>query len=261
MKGRKVGMLSAGDCFGEAVLYANNVKRSATITTRTFCQLFLLSKSAVTLACSAYPAAYQQLKVRAREAYQRHLAAHEARARAGSNDSIVQGNAVSVESLTRKSAASNSGMGSSLCDAFSTLPAVVVGSHANHEHGLMSTPERFTDDFATLLSRLWTSPVCQCTLSSVCRVEDRLHALSTDIAEIKLMLKSLPGLSEWSIGQHQRSLQHMMASGNASRAADRAEVPMVSRSYQRVRHDVIFSAPRRNLQGEQYTQAVHVCCA
>jgi CRP-like cAMP-binding protein len=124
VKGKRVATLHDGDCFGEGVLYQENAKRTATVTTRTYCQLFLLSKSAVAAAFGAHPVAYQQLRTTVRELVQQHMQERMNRQRTDSKESRassvlqVQGGGVSLESLSRKSrAVSGSGnAASAMCD-------------------------------------------------------------------------------------------------------------------------------------------------
>jgi hypothetical protein len=47
--------MADGQSFGETVLYQSNGKRTATVATRTYCQLFLLSKNSVNMAFSTRP--------------------------------------------------------------------------------------------------------------------------------------------------------------------------------------------------------------
>ena len=124
-KGKRVALLSAGDCFGEAVLYHDNNKRTASVTTRTYCQLFSLSKAAVNVAFAAHPAAYQELRTRARSMLQKYIATRGPSMRAASDSGTfmpVVGE-LSVEALTRKSVVGAAPeMGSSMC-ASQTLRA------------------------------------------------------------------------------------------------------------------------------------------
>lgn len=116
VKGKRVAFLSAGDCFGEAVLYHNNVKRTASIYTRTYAQIFLLSKNAVNVAFAAHPAAYAELRRKARSKLQNYAASRLPTSRSFSNQSSTdgsvsnapQGPGMSVES-TRKSLFSGPG--------------------------------------------------------------------------------------------------------------------------------------------------------
>ena len=127
VKGKRVGLMSSGDCFGEAVLYHTNVKRTASIYTRTYAQIFLLSKNAVNIAFAAHPAAYAELRRKARLKLQSYAGAKIIKSRSFSNQSSNDGSVlnvaaaatgVSIESA-RKSmynpSGNGEGRGSSMC--------------------------------------------------------------------------------------------------------------------------------------------------
>ena len=55
VNGVRVAQLADGQCFGERALISAHAKRRATITTRTYCQLFLLSRTAMQAAFAMHP--------------------------------------------------------------------------------------------------------------------------------------------------------------------------------------------------------------
>ena len=128
--GKRIALLSAGDCFGEAVLYHDNNKRTASVITRTYCQLFSLSKTAMNVAYAAHPTAYAELRARARSMFQKHIASRAASTHIGSDSEHANAShfvpavgEVSVEAMTRKSVGGAAPeMGSQMCAPLS-LPA------------------------------------------------------------------------------------------------------------------------------------------
>jgi CRP-like cAMP-binding protein len=72
--GRQVAMLTHGQSFGETVLYNAVGKRTATVITRSYCQLILLEKAAMDAAFQSRPLVYQKLKEKAKVLYEAHLA-------------------------------------------------------------------------------------------------------------------------------------------------------------------------------------------
>lgn len=67
-------LMTEGESFGETVLYHERAKRTATIITRSYCQLFMLSKNAVSTALATSPEAHRKLRERARDLYREHMA-------------------------------------------------------------------------------------------------------------------------------------------------------------------------------------------
>ena len=55
VNGVRVAQLADGQSFGERALISAHAKRRATITTRTYCQLFLLSRDAMQAAFATHP--------------------------------------------------------------------------------------------------------------------------------------------------------------------------------------------------------------
>eukprot|EP00892_Ulva_mutabilis_P007395 jgi/Ulvmu1/5027/UM021_0044.1 len=72
--GRVLALMTEGESFGETVLYHERAKRTATIITRSYCQLFMLSKNAVSTSLATSPDAHRRLKERARDLYREHIA-------------------------------------------------------------------------------------------------------------------------------------------------------------------------------------------
>lgn len=65
VNGVRLAQLADGECFGERALISAHAKRRATVTTRTYCQLFLLSRTAVQAAFAAHPHSWATLCRRA----------------------------------------------------------------------------------------------------------------------------------------------------------------------------------------------------
>lgn len=95
--GRVLALMTEGESFGETVLYHERAKRTATIITRSYCQLFLLSKSAVSTALATSPEAHRKLKERARDLYREHMA------EAGNSPVVTTQVYGTIDGTTRKS--------------------------------------------------------------------------------------------------------------------------------------------------------------
>ena len=70
VKGKQVAILTDGEYFGEVSLYHNRGRRSATVQTGTYCQIFSLSKVSMEEAFSPFPVAYAQMKRTATQLWQ-----------------------------------------------------------------------------------------------------------------------------------------------------------------------------------------------
>lgn len=96
-EGRVVALLTEGESFGETVLYHERAKRTATVITRSYCQLFMLSKNAVSTALATSPEAYRKLKEHARALYREHMA------ESGENGQLPSNVFGTIDGTTRKS--------------------------------------------------------------------------------------------------------------------------------------------------------------
>lgn len=73
--------MESGKCFGEAALYLSDVRRTASVVTRTYCQLFMLSKNAMHNALGGKMDVCRELELRAirlGDSYRRSLASQQA---------------------------------------------------------------------------------------------------------------------------------------------------------------------------------------
>lgn len=95
--GRVLALMSEGESFGETVLYHERAKRTATIITRSYGQLFMLSKNSVSTALATSPEAHRKLRERARDLYREHMA------ESGDNDTVSNPVFGTIDGTTRKS--------------------------------------------------------------------------------------------------------------------------------------------------------------
>lgn len=95
--GKVLALMSEGESFGETVLYHERAKRTATIITRSYCQLFMLSKNSVSTALATSPDAHRKLRERARDLYREHMA------ESGDNDTVSNQVFGTIDGTTRKS--------------------------------------------------------------------------------------------------------------------------------------------------------------
>lgn len=67
IKGRQVALLGDGEFFGEVSLYHNRGRRTATVLTGTYCQIFSLAKSVMDTTFAPHPDVFAQIKTKARK--------------------------------------------------------------------------------------------------------------------------------------------------------------------------------------------------